>query len=760
MLQGMGEKVVCLEPDDINEEPLNHSSQVSGHLLLSCETDNKHSSSVSFIDDVWKIVIILQSINRRIIEDSCHFTAVTLIIGRDGYDAGHPGSFATLYEGLFFGLLRGLVPTLNREWGHIPLNLVVLGNQPQDEPRLVDVLADVTREVIVLDHSRVWIPALVKVDKVMPDEGTQGGVLLIAGAFGGVGCHLVPWAINKGYHRIILLSRNTLETEERQSLLRKWQQQTGKETELVPLQADVNDDDLPDKIAAACDDLSLELIIHAAGEIHDALFVNQSHKEWQQIMGGKLLGALGLGRIAKSYKSCRLLLFSSVTSLVGNVGAAAYGAANGALDALAIYLHRQGFPACSIGWGIWQDTGMARHLAGEVSGILPATPESLLAVLDNFRGLTEPNLVIARFSLSPEEDRTSRLLPWKCPAHVHRSGGAFPAHGCLIQEASTSKPLQPANDTFLTVLAELPASQQTTKFKDWLLAHAESVLGFERGTLCEHDGLFDKGMTSLTAVEFSKIINRQLGIELPVSRIVGIRNTQKLASYLLPIVQKVLAENNLNLGRGSDSAEAPVFDKNGQTTVEKSIAITGASCVLPGNIRTLDDLWDLLSEGQCAVTDIPEDRWDGARHYDPSGQKQGFSWCCRGAFIDAAEWFDARFFGISTREAEKMDPMQRLLLEHCWHALESAGIGPDQVSDTRTGIYVGIGSSDYHERLGEQADVPDAYDLTGIIPVFPQADCHGIWGCRGQVSPLTQPALLLWWLCISLFRLCALVSAI
>ncbi|MEW2619204.1 type I polyketide synthase [Streptomyces sp. NPDC048106] len=134
---------------------------------------------------------------------------------------------------------------------------------------------------------------------------------------------------------------------------------------------------------------------------------------------------------------------------------------------------------------------------------------------------------------------------------------------------------------------------------------------------------------------------------------------------------------------------------------DDAVAIIGISCRLP-KADGPDQLWDLLSEGRHAVTDAPRDRWGADDRADRPGlgNTAGLR---RGAFLDRIADFDAGFFGITPREAEFMDPQQRLMLELGWEALEDARIRPSTLRGLDVGVFVGVNADDYARLLHQDA---------------------------------------------------------
>ncbi len=124
------------------------------------------------------------------------------------------------------------------------------------------------------------------------------------------------------------------------------------------------------------------------------------------------------------------------------------------------------------------------------------------------------------------------------------------------------------------------------------------------------------------------------------------------------------------------------------------IAIVGMACRFP-KAATLDDYWRVIIEGIDATGEVPPDRWNVNAFYDPDPDAPGKMYTRWGGFLDGVDQFDPLFFGISPREASRMDPQQRVLLEVAWEALENAGIPADRLAGTATGVFVGIGGTDY-----------------------------------------------------------------
>jgi acyl transferase domain-containing protein/NADPH:quinone reductase-like Zn-dependent oxidoreductase/acyl carrier protein len=143
------------------------------------------------------------------------------------------------------------------------------------------------------------------------------------------------------------------------------------------------------------------------------------------------------------------------------------------------------------------------------------------------------------------------------------------------------------------------------------------------------------------------------------------------------------------------------------------IAIIGVGCRFPGGGENPQAFWRLLCEAGDAVVEVPPERWNIDEFYDADPAAPGKMNTRWGGFLPKVDQFDAEFFGISPREAIRVDPQHRLLLEVAWEALEDAGLPPNQVAQTKTGVYVGAIGSDYGLLQCKDPDSMDIFTGTG-----------------------------------------------
>ncbi|WP_052441905.1 type I polyketide synthase, partial [Streptacidiphilus anmyonensis] len=341
-------------------------------------------------------------------------------------------------------------------------------------------------------------------------------------------------------------------------------------------------------------------------------------------------------------------------------------------------------PATSLAWGLWAG-GMAGTLdEADVqrmtrSGVAPLTADLGLALFDAALGQSAAALVPIRLDAAGlrQQARTGRLPAVltglvRTPARRLAAAGATAAGASLVER-----------------LLALGEEDQQRELLELVRSQVAQVLGHAGAHVVDPAKAFrETGFDSLTSVELRNRLNAATGVRLPATVVFDYPTPAALAGHLFTEA----------LGLGEATAEAsPVA---AAAVNDDPIAIVGMACRYPGGVRTPEDLWRMIADGADGISSFPTDRgWDVENLYHPDPDHPGTSYTSEGGFLHNASEFDPAFFGISPREALAMDPQQRLLLETSWEAFERAGIDPETVRGSRTGVFAGIMYHDYISRL-------------------------------------------------------------
>jgi acyl transferase domain-containing protein len=145
------------------------------------------------------------------------------------------------------------------------------------------------------------------------------------------------------------------------------------------------------------------------------------------------------------------------------------------------------------------------------------------------------------------------------------------------------------------------------------------------------------------------------------------------------------------------------------------IAVVGMGCRAPGRVETPAQLWELLRSGADAIREVPADRWDPDAWFDPDPAAPGKAATKWGGFLERIDGFDADYFGILPREADGMDPQQRLFLEVAVEALDDAGMPRERLRGSRSGVFVAGYHNDYARMQYADLEAVDSRTLTGTL---------------------------------------------
>jgi acyl transferase domain-containing protein len=251
------------------------------------------------------------------------------------------------------------------------------------------------------------------------------------------------------------------------------------------------------------------------------------------------------------------------------------------------------------------------------------------------------------------------------------------------------------------------------------------LLEIAEGELADvEEDVSNYGFDSVTLTELTNRLNDTLGIELMPTAFFEHTTISDLADHIIDRFGENLSPQHTSVvledlaatisAPGRYAAEQSTGDKRlaSNTHEDEQIAIVGLSCRFPSS-STADEFWHNLKAKKDVVSEVSRSRWDW-RSWSCEDFDESIRPCLRwGGFLEGIDQFDAAFFSISPREASLMDPQQRIFLELVWHALEDAGIRPSRLSHTKTGIFVGVASTDYHDLLTRNGIGQDGHRSTG-----------------------------------------------
>ncbi|SCL14833.1 Acyl transferase domain-containing protein [Micromonospora nigra] len=447
-------------------------------------------------------------------------------------------------------------------------------------------------------------------------------------------------------------------------------------------------------------------VVHAAGTLRDGLLRSATEEDLVGVLRPKVDGVRALAAAFDVRDLDFAVLFASVSGTFGNLGQGGYAAANAYLDA---YAHAHGRPWISVDWGLWGEVGMGTAVAEQLRrrGVRPlGTVEALDALTAVLRHDLR-QVVVAH----PDVSATDAPPPTAGPATTRpeRTGGSTPdgATGEVDADDRARRWVEDDLARFLAERLEIP--------------------DFDRDA-----PLSDYGMNSILSVELTEELSRRWNVTLPATLFLEYGDFAELAQALVdryavsvqpsagqPAAQRNPAEPQpLGASPAASAGSAPTPPRASADTAAEppqrsadrldgepaagnpartDIAVVAVSADLPG-ASDLDGFWEMLRAGRDAFTDVPADRWDVDALFEERGPDMTGTYCRTGAFVSDIDRFDPRFFGVSLREAEEMDPQQKLLLEHAWSVVDESGLAG------RRDIGVFVGATYTHHRDAQGLD--------------------------------------------------------
>ncbi|TXH73313.1 MAG: SDR family NAD(P)-dependent oxidoreductase, partial [Lysobacteraceae bacterium] len=591
------------------------------------------------------------------------------------------------------------------------------GNRVADELLATDKAVDVR----YLDGRREVCRFAPSGSRLLPRAATpsaqgfrRGGAYLVTGGMGALGL-IVARHLCAEYAATVFLTGRSSPSQAQQDTLDALTALGGR---AVYLACDVADrDDVRNMLARIRADLSahgqaLNGVLHSAGVIEDNFLLRKPADAFARVIAPKALGTWHLDLETSADPLDMFVLFSSVTGVFGNVGQCDYAFGNAFEDAFAADRERRreagerSGKSVSINWPYWKDGGMRlsdkeEEVLQRSFGIVPLSTAHGLEALEYALVQSQPQMAVMPFGdLGKIHALLGVVADAAAPVAQAQAPSSSPAAGATGgQDRTTWYPAvsRRLSALFAKELAIADEFESDRPFKEYgfdsvvmidLVAALEKIFGklpktlfFEYQTLGDLTGYFVEQHPDVCLTIAAPAGAVAAAAAKPMAATAAVPVSRPAAAYVMP--------------RAQARPVQPV-------RADDPIAIIGVAGRYP-QAENLDAFWANLCAGRDCIETIPQDRPDIATkfRFQPGTPVLGRSYSQWGGFLRDIDRFDAMFFNIAPKEADNMNPNERLMMEIAAHTIEDAGYTPDTLAAPRgvhenpVGVYIGMMWGDY-----------------------------------------------------------------
>lgn len=396
-----------------------------------------------------------------------------------------------------------------------------------DAFRVMQQARHIGKVVVSLDGAKPKIKQ--QKETLEPIKLDKNSTWIVTGGLSGFGLESAKWLLKRGAKHLVLLSRRGMKTPGAKAVVAEL---TSAGAQVLALSCDITD---AKKLAEVIKQVQLTMpplkgVLHAAMVIDDQLISKLDGNSVSSVIQPKLVGAWHLHSLTQAIPLDYFVLYSSITTYIGNPGQANYVAANAGLEGLAELRRSKGLPAQCIGWGPIADVGyLTRNTAvkdslGQRMGKEPMLADEALQQLDDVLRNKNALHAIANFDWRI----LSKILP-------SASGVRFDRLNAALLGASNMDD----NIDFKALIAGKDRQEVEKVVTEMIVHEVSAILCISVERIHPRRSLHDLGMDSLMAVELAMGLERRFGIQLPVMMLNESPNAEKVA---LRIVDKVLGD--------------------------------------------------------------------------------------------------------------------------------------------------------------------------------------------------------------------------
>lgn len=519
------------------------------------------------------------------------------------------------------------------------------------------------------------------------------GAYIISGGMGGIGTLLTKHLVKTRQADIVLLGRSPLTPDKKREIQKLQQYGSSINYYSCDITKEKEMEELISTIAKQFGKITG--IFHCAGVNEDGMLKEKTFQAFEGVISPKTKGYEWMRQLAEKSRAGFLMCFSSVVGIFGNQGQADYAFANSYMNESVIQASKDSdIRYISVNWPLWEEGGMRSN-----DQIIDSNRKNGIYLLPVMEAMNIIDEILA-------DDGNEYIILY----------GDDRAKGVMESSYKRNRfivGIQQSND--LLVQDDYVETQVVReKTREFLKNLFAQMLRVRKDEIREDATFQEYGVDSLIVNQFNvkvagyfKGLSKTLLFECNTignltDYFVKNQRGQLLEMFGMTERQDARAETSEIEGKVTE-IKGNVPDMINEQAGICDIAIIGMSGRYPGS-NNLYEFWENLKAGKDLVSEIPKDRWDIDEYYDqdPNKASDGKMYCRMGGFVKDVDEFDPLFFGISKREAERMDPQERLFIETAWAAFEDAGYTKERIHKEcveegreKVGVFVGMTTHTY-----------------------------------------------------------------
>jgi len=400
--------------------------------------------------------------------------------------------------------------------------------------------------------------------KVQPIQLDKNSTWLVTGGVSGFGLASAQWLASRGAGHLVLINRRGLVTPGAEAALESIRA-LGASVEACAC-------DITDKAALSALIAHIRTtyppikgVLHAAAHFDDALITTLNTERLNTVLAPKVLGAWNLHTLTKDLPLEHFVLYSSVTTAIGNPAQANYVAANAALEGLAHLRQTQGLPALAIGWGPIADAGyLTRNEAvkdnlAQRLGKAPLSAAEALNQLDWLLKANVPQITIANFDWAA----LSRVLP----------SANSPRFAELNRTQLGASATHSAEDIQSLIQGKTPEEVEAL-IRTLIVEEVSGILAIAADRIEPTKSLHDLGMDSLMAVELALGLEQRFKLQLPAMMLNDAPTVESLGAR---IGRMLAGDNEAEAQEANTAATESILKQHGESITDQDLQKTEGS---------------------------------------------------------------------------------------------------------------------------------------------------------------------------------------